>query len=425
MASGIGPMSTLIVILPLQSADAHTAYDYMLSPDGASAGPHATAPAHLLPAPGGATGEIVAVVPAQAISWHRVALPKGTLSRSMFGGASQAPRLRAVLEGLLEDRLLDETADLHFALAPDAGDGAPSWVAVCDRRWLRNALQPLEDAGRPAGRIVPECSPGADAPALQALGTPELPVLLAHSDDGVSLLPLSAHSLDLARELHGLAADTPLAAEPAVAAQAERELGHPVVLRQATQRWLDAAASRWDLAQFEFVSSSRARAWKNIATRLREAWAAPRWRPARIGVAALVVVQLLGINAWAWKERAALTDKREAIRQTLTQTFPEVKVVVDAPVQMERALAQLRQNSGASSGRDLEALLSATGRAASVGAAGAPAPTGLDYGAGELRLRGMALPDEQTSALREQLRSLGYSLRSDGDRLVVQLEAAP
>lgn len=418
-------MSTLIVTLPLESADTHTAYGYLLSPDGNSAGPHAVAAAHLLPAPAGATGEIVAVVPAQALSWHRVELPKGTLAKSLFGGSSQAPRLRAVLEGLLEDRLLDETADLHFALAPDASDGAPSWVAVCDRRWLRAALQPLEDAARPAGRIVPECSPGADAPALQALGTPGQALLLAHSDAGVSLLPLSAHSLALARDLHGLDADTPLATEPAVAAQAEQELGHPVVLRQNTQRWLDAARSRWDLAQFDFVSSSRARAWKNIATRLREAWQAPRWRPARIGVAALVVVQLLGLNAWAWKERAALDDKRTAIRQTLTQTFPDVKVVVDAPVQMERALAQLRQNSGASSGRDLEALLSATGRAASVGAAAAPAPAGLEFSAGELRLRGLALPGEQASAFGEQLRGLGYSLRNEGDRMVVQAEATP
>ena len=55
-------------------------------------------------------GEIVAVVPARALSWQQVTLPQGA--------TAQASRLRAVLEGLLEEHLLDDPAQLHFALQP-------------------------------------------------------------------------------------------------------------------------------------------------------------------------------------------------------------------------------------------------------------------------------------------------------------------
>lgn len=417
-------MSTLIVTLPLELSGAATSYDHLLTPDGRTVGRHARAPANLLPAPAGATGEVVAVVPVQALSWHRVELPKGTLQKTMLSGAGHSPRLQAVLEGLLEDKLLDETADLHFALAPDAHAGVAAWVAVCDRAWLRAALQPLEDAKRPVARIVPELAPGADPATLQVLGVPEHPQLVAAGAHGVTVLPLSAAALALAQSAAGLDDEAPITAEPAVAALAEQTLQRRVALQQSTERWLAAAQSPWDLAQFTFTNSSRSRAWKRLATQLREGLQAPRWRPARWGLALIAVVNLLGLNAWAWKEKSALDDKRGAIRQTLTQTFPGVKVVVDAPVQMERELALLRQNSGAASGRDFEAMLGALGAAASKAAPAAPVPGTLEFSAGELRLRGMSLPDTEAPAFNAQLRTLGYAARNEGDRLVVQQEAA-
>jgi general secretion pathway protein L len=428
MADDIEFMSTLIVTLPLELSGAATPYDHVLTPDGRTMGPHARAPANLLPAPAGATGEVVAVVPVQALSWHRVELPKGTLQKSMFSGAGSSPRLQSVLEGLLEDRLLDETADLHFALAPDAHAGVPTWVAVCDSAWLRAALQPLEDAKRPVARIVPEVVPGASPPTLQVIGTPEHPQLVASGEQGVTVLPLSPAALALAQHIVLGATpgtqdqdDEPVIAEPAVAALAEQTLRRRVELRQSAERWLLAAQSSWDLAQFSFANSSRSRAWKRLAAQLREGLQSPRWRPARWGAAALVAVHLVGLNAWAWKEKSVLNDKRDAIRQTLTQTFPGVKVIVDAPVQMERELAMLRQNSGAASGRDFEAMLSALGSAASQ-TPSAPVPAGLEFSAGELRIRAMSLPDTEAAAFNNQLRTLGYSARNEADRLVIRPE---
>ena len=62
-------------------------------------------------------------------------------------------------------------------------------------------------------------------------------------------------------------------------------------------------------------------------------------------------------------------DKREAIRNTLKQTFPQVRVIVDAPVQMEREVATLRQLAGVASTRDLESQLAALEHEDLVGAA--------------------------------------------------------
>ena len=118
-------MSSLVVLLPLQPATAATEFAYALTADGRTALTHASAPAALLPLPSGAGSEVVAIAPAGTISWHRVELPRGTTARS--------PRLRAVLEGLLEDRLLDEPDTLPFAVEPQPRAGAPVWVAVCDR----------------------------------------------------------------------------------------------------------------------------------------------------------------------------------------------------------------------------------------------------------------------------------------------------
>src|SRR3954469_19457125 len=110
-------MSTLIVLLPLlplESLGAATPYDYVLSDDDRTPTQHDRAAASLLPSGSGVT-EVVAVVPAQALSWHRVELPKGSLGRASLGGkgsgrsaGSGTPRLRAMLDGLLEDRLLEE-----------------------------------------------------------------------------------------------------------------------------------------------------------------------------------------------------------------------------------------------------------------------------------------------------------------------------
>ena len=423
-------MSTLILFLPSARPGPATEYSYTLTADGHTALRHATAPAALLPEPTRPGGEVVAVVPARALSWQRVQLPPGL----PLGAGQQTPRLRSVLEGLLEDRVLDDAAQLHFAIAPGAQAGAPVWVAVCDRPWLREHLQALEAAGRRVARVVPEFAPGptpSGRPELCALGTPEdaCVVLTGQgADHGVAVLPLSSMAMALARA--GTVAGTgpededaaPLVrAEPAVAALAEQTLGQRATLHTASQRALEAARGDWDLAQFELASTGRTRALRKAGSVASALLHAPQWRAARWGAVLLVLAHLVGLNAWAWKERQTLAAKQAAVRTLLTQTFPKVQVVVDAPLQMERELAQLRQAAGSVSPRDLEPLLAAAGTALPAGRQ----PTTIEYTPGELRLRGVALAPDEEPALSARLQAAGYRAQLDDGSLLLRAEGTP
>ncbi|AVO40597.1 type II secretion system protein GspL [Simplicispira suum] len=409
-------MSILVLTLPLASGAGAPEYSFTLSQDGHQPTRHGRATAALLPATGRAAGELVALVPAQALSWQRVQLPPGV--------ALNSPRMRAVLEGLLEDHLLDEPARLHFALAPDAAAGASAWVAVCDRAWLRGALQALETAGRPVARVVPEMAPGASATVLHCAGTPEAPLLLASGlppEGTVAVLPLSLAALAL---LPAQAQDEePITAtsESAVASLAEQILGRPVALSSASERALQAARSRWDLAQFDLASSGRTRAMRKAGGLLGALLQAPQWRAARWAGAVLVLAQVVGLNAWAWQERSALATKQAAVQSTLTTAFPQVKVVVDAPLQMERELALLRQASGALAAADLEPMLAAAGSALALQGS----PSAIDYSPGALQLRGLTLSGDVQAAAGNALQAQAYHLSRENDSLWLRLEGRP
>jgi len=414
-------MSTLIVSLSLPSADdgvsGNAEFAYVLTADGVSVLQQSTAPPALLPHTGRA-GETVAVVPIRALSWQRVALPPGVRATTR---GSTAPRLRAVLDGLLEERLLDDPAALHFALAPDAAPGATAWVAVCNRVWLRSCLLRLEAAGHPVSRVVPEWAPGAEEASLHAFGSPEEPWLLASGlppGAGLALLPLAPTSFSV---LPVDVAAAPYQAEPAVAVLAEAAAGRPPALETHGERWLAAARSRWDLAQFDLANSGRTRAAKRAGALMGELLRAPQWRAARWGAALLVAAHIVGLNAWAWKEKRALDAQEAGVRAVLTGTFPSVRVVVDAPTQMQRELTRLRQASGVASNSGAEALLAAVGAVLPPGRSA----QAVEFSGTELRLVGLQLAEDEAGPLIAELRNVGIDTRIEGEALLLHTETAP
>jgi general secretion pathway protein L len=360
--------------------------------------------------------ETLLLLGAAQLSWHRVQLPKGATANSA--------RLRAVLEGLLEDQLLDDPATLHFALAPAAAKDARTWVAVCDKAWLRNGLQALEAAGITVVRIVPElvpdaladanegAAPAAGAGSLYATDNADQPLLLHASASGVTPWPLQASTVALLQWPQ----DSLLRAEPAVAALAEQLFGRSVQLQSRAERALAACQSDWDLAQLDLVNNQRSRSLKRLSSAARTLLQAPRWRAARWSLLALIAVNLLGLNVLAGAERAAVQAQRKAIDAVLTGTFPATQVVVEAQVQMQRAVAALQQNAGALDTRDFETLLGAWARAAPA----APAPTGLDFANGELRLQGMTLPASALAEATQALKAQGYTLSATGSDLTLR-----
>ena len=405
-------MATLTITLPQVALQASTTVDYVLAPDPVTAGVASSAPLALLPGAGrsgamtaaGRLTDTLLLVSSARLSWHRVQLPQGA--------ASSPERLRAVLVGLLEDQLLDEAQALHFALEPGGAKSASTWVAVCDKAWLRSGLMALDSAGIAITRVVPELLPDASSEGLWAVEDAGQALLLHTSASGVRAWPLHATTVSAL----GAHAHAPLYAEPAVAGLAEQLFGRSVKLQNRAARALLAAQTGWDLAQFDLLNTQRSRSLKRLGAAWRELIQAPQWRAARWSLLALVAVNLVGLHVRAAAERAGLQAQRQAIAAVLTSTFPATQVVVDAPVQMQRAVAALQQGAGALGGSDFESLMGAWSQAAP----GAGAPAGLDFSKGELRLKGLNVPSDTLAQATLVLQGQGSRLTPAGPDLLIR-----
>ena len=403
--------------------------DYAVASPGFALTGHGSASLALLPK----SEQTLLLLPASAVSWHKITLPK--LPR----GTAQA-RLRAVLDGLMEDQVLDDTAQLHLALwRQSRADGAPQdWVAACDKAWLASALAQFAEAGHTVTAIAPQSMPLSAAGQLEnselvnPLSGAQMSIHLSgdadhasiHLCDADSVLWLPAQAAASVLQPGSGVAPQSVSAEPAVAAEAEAMLARllpeaRVVIRSVAQHAVSAVqiaqTAQCNLAQFDLSVAGGARWLQNLRTKLREVLTLPAWRPARVGLVALLAAHLLGLNAWAWKEKSNLADKRTRVQQLLTTTFPQVKVVVDAPVQMQREVANLSQISGTLTSRDMEHLLASFSAIAPAN----KAQTAIDYIAGELGVKGSGLSSEQLTNQAAQWQAAGISGAMQGDRLVI------
>ena len=408
-------MSTLLIQLSAKPANSATEYLYVLSDDGQSIQRSGQAAASLLPA-AGRTAQITAVIPAAQLSWHAVTLPLGLNLQSR-----RQQRLRAVLEGLLEEKLLDEPAAMHLALDAGSAAGQICWVAACDKGWLRSHLQALEQHGHAASRLVPEQWPSSKAQLLLSGDSTQPQLSATGLDAQACLIVLPQHSDAglLQSLLARLPDDLPVLAEPHLARSAET-LQRPVSIFTAAQRLLQSHGYAGDLAQFDLDLGGSTRAKR----RLLDAWhgfaKAPQWRAARWAAGIAVVAQLAGLNAWAFKENRAIELRQQQAKQVLQTTFPHVPVIIDAPVQMQRELDLLRSNSGALSASDLEALL-----AASAGIQGVQNAKSLQYQDKQLRISGLDLSPEAVGDAQQSLQANGYMLQREGTDLVLSAKARP
>jgi general secretion pathway protein L len=344
------------------------------------------------------------------LSWLRVQLPP----------ASHGPRLQSVLQGLLEDRLLDDPQQLHIVLDPEASQlartGGEALVAVCDKQWLRDALSPLQAAGLTVQRIVPELYP-TDKPVLQVMGEPDHSQSVLCHAHGVTLLPPNTAQWRAFTELSQ--DDLQIQAEPAMVARVQSTLQRQPMLQSAAQRWVKSSQSAWDLAQGEWAQGRAQRLQRQVLTAWQTVLHAPAWKPVRWGVVALVALQVLGLNALAWREHSALNAQQASLNHILQSTFPSVTLVIDAPLQMQREVDALQQKSGSASSNDLEPLLAAFAGVLPAG----QTPQQIHFANHTLRVQGVS-PNSNPSGMA-RLKAQGLSLRQDGnDTWVLQAEGA-
>jgi general secretion pathway protein L len=403
-------MSVLVIFLPPRPrggapAEAPAEYAYVLSNDGTTVLWQGRGVAADLPL----ADSVCAVLPEADLSWHRVAVPK-----------APAARLRAALGAVLEDQLLDDEAELHLALEPGLGGGQTGWVAVTRKDWLATLIGGIEQAGVPLDRVLPLSWPGP-TPSVHALPADDAeasPVLVWSHADGVACLRMAG---GLARQRLAASdrAGLVCSAHPGAAAAVERWLEAPVQVVPDAERALQALRSPWNLRQFDLMP--RHRGMLAVRDALRKV-SGPDWRPVRLGLLALLGLQVVGLNAWAWQLDRATADKRRSLTQLLQTAHPQVRAVLDAPLQMQKETEQLRSRAGRAGPTDLEPLLAL---AATAWPTGQPPMQALRFEPGRLTVTAAGWAEPQRKAFADRVRAAGYTAESKGDQVVLSRGGRP
>lgn len=410
-------MSTLVIQIPPRpralthigtestvSLDIGTVFSYVLSSDGVTPSRHGDTTLDLLPQ----ADSVIAVLPMTDVSWHSMVIPK-----------APAARMSAALAGALEEVFLDDVERLHISLPPQYAAGEVSWVAATDVAWLSAVIQFL-DAARSVDRVVPMLLPSAQ-PAAYFHESPHQSFASHQGDsamwvtwtsiEGVSSFPVVGQAI---KQWAGatVMAETQFSATPAVAAPAERWLNAPVTVKTVYDLLWAAAQQPWNLRQFGLAP--RHRGWVRFTNQLKQ-FKEPRWRSLRWGLVCLVLLNVIGLNAWAYQKKHALEQRRAAMSQLLRETFPSVTGVLDAPAQMKTQTEARLALAGELAPTDLESLL---GAAAAAWPREQPVTT-LQFEAGRLTLAASGWSPEQMSAFQQTLRTAGWTVVIEDGRLMI------
>ena len=142
----------------------------------------------------------------------------------------------------------------------------------------------------------------------------------------------------------------------------------------------------------------------------------------RIGLATLLVLQVVSLNATAWREQRALDQQKLQLNQILISTFPSVRLVIDAPLQMQREVDTLQRGAGRITSTDFEPMLAATASALPESLV----PTQWHFANQVLRAQGLPLNEAQANSVGATLKAKHFQLRQEGtDVWVIQPEATP
>ena len=350
--------------------------------------------------------EVVAVVPARRLSWHRVEIPLA-LKR-------QSKRIEVFLRNALEDAVLEEQSELHFALAPNWAKEKVAWVAVCNRSWLRGNLDGLAAAGYVVTRLIPELYPTQE-PRMLALGHNRHPMLwFTNERDGVWGLPLDKETA--ATALSSLNSDSEGLPDKILAdasgsryLDSQQDKALTLIANGEHIQW--SRSSEWDMLQWSFQSSESSRLLSKGWRTVNRWWFDLKWKRFRQGLAALIVVNLIGLNLWTALAQAHLNRENDELLKLFKASYPRVQVVIDPHRQM---LAEVRRTQAQTKGGGVSfhAAMSALGELI-------PPDAGLakeiQFSAGVLTVKGLAQSPEQTALIRTKLAGKGLDFKASED----------
>jgi general secretion pathway protein L len=336
-------------------------------------------------------------------------------------------KLRLALPNMLEDRLLADANDCHFAFnIPRGGTGTTTIaalpkmpVAVIDRGVLTRALDACAEAGYRVRAAYSE---------IYTVPAPAAGVLSIRVDRGRGVARSATHD----GFVFELAGDE----VPAALALAVRQLGVRRIhaygreaarlepLANALSVQIEPVAAEVDLASTEYAVNllqgsfaqggmlgnlmplaGRAGALRGASLKAPLAWC---------GVGA--VVALIGMNAYWLKLESESKALRQQMDSAFRSSFPETTAVVDPVLQTKRQLNDLRGRAGLPSANDFSVLNARTAlllTAAPLGSVG-----GVEYRDGALKVRfkgGLADNPAFQNTLRSAAVQQGLSVRFEAD----------
>jgi general secretion pathway protein L len=288
------------------------------------------------------------VVPASVVMLTEVSLPR-----------TSRQRLRQMLPFAVEDKLLSDPETVHVAAGARQPNGTMP-VAVIEKSWLHGVLSTLGKVGLRPQRVVaetclPEVEPGtwtvvwnggggfartgsASGMALDGALGPAPPFALSRAIE-------EATAQGAAPVRIVVRPTSPSAGLPKLEAWSA-ELGIQVAVgRPWAWSSQEGTAGEINLLQGEFAATSGVSEWLH--------WL----KPVLLLAASIVALQVMAATMEWWLLHREERQLRTAMDNAFRTAFPEAKVIVDAPLQMKRNLADLKRLSGQSEANDFLPLL--------------------------------------------------------------------
>jgi general secretion pathway protein L len=334
-------------------------------------------------------------------------------------------KLRLALPNMLEERLLADPGDCHFAfsLRRSSGDtttpAQPNMpVAVIDRGLLTRALDAVTESGyrvRAAYSEIYTVPPPAGG-VLSVRVDRGRGIARAGLHDGFAFevgdelpptLAIAVRRLDIKR-IHAYGKEAAKIARMAEALDVKVE----VQADEIDVASIDAAVNLLQGAFAQGGMMGSLGAGGSLLSRL----GGRTLRVPMIWAGVAVVVAVVGMNAYYWKLDGESKAIRSQMEASFRSNFPQSTAVVDPIEQTRRQLSDLRARSGVPSANDFSVLNARTALLLSVAPVGSVA--GMEYRDGALKVKfkpGTADNPGLQNSLRSAAVQHGLTIRFEGD----------
>lgn len=341
-----------------------------------------------------------------------IAAPDRVLSISAKMPPGSRRRWQAALPFVAEEHTLPDPEDNHVVPGPVLADGR-MMLAVVDKPWLKRIVEAFRTANLPLRRMVPETflpplTPGAWTLVWDGssgfLRTGDASGMAL--DEGDALAAPLALQLNLNSVRNSSPASLPEKIEvhfPQHVSEAQR------ILPQWNLPAAISASTVWDWRHAPIPDDALNLLWGDFAPRARisEWW--PKLRPAALILLAALGVEAIGANIeWALLAHEKKTLTRD-MERSFRAAFGEAGTLVNAPLQMQRNLAELRHSTGLPDDGDFLPLLDASAPTLSMLPAGSV--RGLHYESGRLDVDIKLSRGSDIQDLRLRLRNKGLGVQ--------------